>query len=286
MDIKFTNTSKKEPLRIIKKLPQIILPADKNELFLKWYDDDLRFQDEIPKAFDRGYIFMENNFFNGENMLSYPRFRKHLTCMAKIKETSYRNIEKIFYNFLDFTKNTIAYFEFKNDFFIFDIYINNILFNEITVDLTSTDKSLPNPKCTELLELMINNGSEFSDMYAYMCFIFCECCLWYIATASNRTKYYRENNQQPFYYEKKEIFNIKKNKYITTPVYDMNKIRKVKVDSLIKRRKGWTYSHSFQVHGHYRHYADGKVIFINSYIKGKGKEEMAQVITLNPKELK
>lgn len=37
---------------------------------------------------------------------------------------------------------------------------------------------------------------------------------------------------------------------------------------LITRKKGWTYSHSFQVHGHYK---DGKVIFIESYVKGKDK---------------
>lgn len=64
----------------------------------------------------------------------------------------------------------------------------------------------------------------------------------------------------------------------------MSKIRRVKVEGLIKRRKGWTYSHSFQVHGHYRHYKDGKVVFIKPYIKGKGKEEVVQRITLNPKE--
>lgn len=64
----------------------------------------------------------------------------------------------------------------------------------------------------------------------------------------------------------------------------MNKIKKVKTEGLIKRRKGWTYSHSFQVHGHYRHYSNGKIIFIQPFIKGKGKEEISQVITLNPKE--
>ena len=60
-------------------------------------------------------------------------------------------------------------------------------------------------------------------------------------------------------------------------------LKKVKVAHLIKRRQGWTYSHSSQIHGHYRHYKDGKTIFVNSYIKGKNKELQPQVITLDPK---
>ena len=120
-------------------------------------------------------------------------------------------------------------------------------------------------------------------MYSYDCFVLLQCVLWYLATTTNTTKYKREGKPEPFYYERKEVISPKKNKTITTPIYDMKKIRTVKLDSLIKRRKGWTYSHSFQVHGHYRHYKDGKVIFIEPFIKGKGKEEMSQIITVNPK---
>lgn len=47
------------PLRINKKLPQIVLPQNKNDYFIKWYDDDLRFQDNIPRSFERGYLFLD-----------------------------------------------------------------------------------------------------------------------------------------------------------------------------------------------------------------------------------
>ena len=84
----------------------------------------------------------------------------------------------------------------------------------------------------------------------------------------------------------KEVIEIltKRNKTISTPFYDMRKIRVVTLDGLIKRRKGWTYSHSFEVRGHYRHYEDGKTIFIKPFIKGKNKTTISQTITLNPKE--
>lgn len=57
MKIKFTNNLKPEPLKIIKKLPQIIIPNNKTRMFEEWYDNDLRFQDEIPRAFDRRLYF-------------------------------------------------------------------------------------------------------------------------------------------------------------------------------------------------------------------------------------
>ena len=66
----------------------------------------------------------------------------------------------------------------------------------------------------------------------------------------------------------------------------MTKIRTTTVERLTVRKKGWTYSHSFQVHGHYRHYKDGKVIFIESYIKGKGKPFKAQTTILSPEKIK
>lgn len=131
---------------------------------------------------------------------------------------------------------------------------------------------------------LYNDGKNFQEVYTYYCLILLQCCLWYIATTTKTTKYYRENKTPAYVYEKKEIINVKRNRVISTPIYDMNKIKRVKVEGLIKRRKGWTYSHSFQVHGHYRHYKDGKVVFIKPYIKGKGKEEVVQRITLNPKE--
>ena len=154
------------------------------------------------------------------------------------------------------------------------------------LDLSAIDESKPNPTLFEKQKELYESGKSFQELYAYYCLILLECSLWYIATTTKTTKYYRENKTPTYVYEKKEVINVKRNRVISTPIYDMSKIRRVKVEGLIKRRKGWTYSHSFQVHGHYRHYKDGKVVFIKPYIKGKGKTEVVQKITLNPKEEK
>lgn len=271
------------PLRINKKLPQIVLPKEKNEYFIEWYDKDLRFQDEIPNSFDRGYLFIEGTLYNKEQ-LNNKIYRELFKNIAKDFNETYRAIENAFIDYINITKNTIIYFEFENNSLKMQIYLENRLHHQLTLNLSKLDSSKPNPTLLEIQAELYNNGKSLQEIYARYCLILLECCLWYIATTTKTTKYYRENKTPAYVYEKKEIINVKRNRVISTPIYDMNKIKKVKIEGLIKRRKGWTYSHSFQVHGHYRHYQDGKIVFIKPYIKGKGKEEVVQRITLNPKE--
>ena len=110
-------------------------------------------------------------------------------------------------------------------------------------------------------------------------------CLWYIATTTRSTKYIYEKKNPIVTKRRKKVVVVSDTKTINTPIYDMRKIRVVKVESLQTRKKGWTYSHAFQVHGHYRHYKNGKTIFINPFIKGKNKDFKAQQIVLKPKEV-
>lgn len=277
---------KDKKLRIIKKLPQIYLPENRKEMLLKWYDEDLRFQDEIPKTFERGYLLMDN-FYEIKDAFNLSLHPNIIKKVAKEYKMTYKETEQLLLGkFINQSSDITIYFEFRHIFLYIDLYFNDEFINTTTIDISKTDKNEPNPKLIEVLDTMIKNGENLYSLYAYQAFIYLQCVLWYLATTTKTTKYYREGEKNQFYHEKKEIINPKKNKYITTPIYDMGKIRKVKVEGLIKRRKGWTYSHSFQVHGHYRHYKDGKTIFIEPYIKGKGKEEITQKIIINPKEEK
>lgn len=277
---------KEKELRIIKKLPQIILPNDKVNIFLKWYDEDLRFQDEVPKSFERGYIIL-NNIDKCENFELFKYKSTNIFKeLAQKYNTTYRQIENYYNEFIEEIKNTIIYFEFDNDLLKLEIYLKNKLFATVEQDLKMIDSSKPNPSIIEAVKRLLETGEDFRGIYDYYCLTLVKCCLWYIATTTKTTKYYRQDKTPKFFYEKKEIINVKRNKTISTPIYDISKIKRVKVDSLIKRRKGWTYSHAFQVHGHYRHYSSGKTIFIEPFIKGRGKKEMSQIITLNPKEIK
>lgn len=279
IDMKFGGKSK--PLKMTKYLPQIIIPSSKNEFFINWYNEDLRFQDIIPHAFERGYLKLENNFFRIDNLDS-----KFISSIAKNKRVTYRDIENALKEFINMTSDTVVYFEFLGQKLYLELYLQEKLCNSLEIDLNKVKEGIPNPKLDEAtLAMFVNQSINFQQMFTYNCFIMLQCALWYMATTTNTKKYKRDNKESiPKYYsEEKTVINVKKNKYITTPIYDMSKIKTVKLDSLIKKRKGWTYSHSFQVHGHYRHYKNGKTIFINSFVKGKGKEEISQIITLNPK---
>ena len=128
-----------------------------------------------------------------------------------------------------------------------------------------------------------NDWDELLNQFNTYCVVLLASSMWYISTSTKKTSYYYEEKHPIMKNKDKEIKKVKSHKTISTPIYDMQKIRKVKVEHLVKRRKGWTYSHAFQVHGHYRHYKDGKVVFVNSYIKGENKPLQNQIITLDPK---
>lgn len=264
-------------LKINKKLPQIILPANKIGMFLDWYNEDLRSQDHIPKAFSEGYLTIENDIIQ----IDISKCSDYIRKTAKELNTTYRVIENRFKYFLDSLKQVTLYFEFiDRKIFVYVYGTDGSIISKINFEMAQGVDELT----VERYVTDVYTWEEIQDKFNYYCIILLTASLWYIATTTKTTKYYYEEKQPVIKYKDKEIKSVSRTKTISTPIYDMTKIRKVKVEHLIKRRKGWTYSHAFQVHGHYRHYKDGKVVFINSYIKGKDKKLQNQVITLSPKE--
>ena len=49
-------------LRINPLLPNIIISKDKINLFVDWYNKDIRFQKELPHTFEKGYIRIKSMF--------------------------------------------------------------------------------------------------------------------------------------------------------------------------------------------------------------------------------
>lgn len=173
----------------------------------------------------------------------------------------------------------------------FERYENGDLVATGTGELGGT-KEKPDPKMSDLLgeagssailfhrTVPADENANVVNLFSIYLLI---TALWYIATAkSTKYIYERETPVSKPKHKDKRVVQVKPEKVIKTPIYDMGKIRVVKTEGLIVRKKGWTYSHSFQVHGHYRHYKSGKVIFIDSYVKGKDKEFQPQTITLSP----
>lgn len=224
-------------LRIIKSLPQITFASDKTETFMKWYDDDLRFQYEIPHSFERGYLFLNGEYFS-KNIINSSDKNERIKHLAHLYKRTYREVENALNEYDKAITNTIIYFEFKGNFLYLDIYVENKLAHKLSADIINVDKTKPEPTILEsMMKIFDDKDRTFYDMYSYFCFVILQCCLWYMATTTKTTKYIRQNKPGTFFHEEKTFINVKKTKYITTPIYNMNKIRIKNVDGLIKRRK-------------------------------------------------
>lgn len=279
-----TSTDKRKELKINKRLPKIVLPANKLKMFADWWNEDIRFEKTIPHSFEEGYLFVEH-----EHGLTVDKYKELIKSTAKQFHTTYRDIENQFQEYLNLMKKMTLYFKFiKENEMCIELYDGDNLLSSY-INFTFGADSEPEPEI-ELYNII--DTSYYKDMDELMnnfnlqFIYYLITCLWYMATTAPSAKYIYEEKYPIIEHRHKGTVHVSDTKYITTPVYDMHKIRTIKIDRLITRKKGWTYSHSFQVHGHYRHYKNGKVIFIESFIKGKGKPFKVQTTILNPDKIR
>ena len=274
-----TVEDKDKILRIDNKLPQIILPQSKIGMFIDWYNNDLRLLGTLPEAYNEGYLIIENDIIQ----IDISKQSEYIKSLAKQLNGTYRQVENRLKYFIEDLEKVTMYFKYvDNNIQIWLYGKDNTIVSKMSFQVQEGENSLVADRYID----EFTNWDDLLNEFNFYCVILLTSSLWYIATTTKTTKYYYEENRPRYTYSanEKSIKSVSKHKTINTPIYDFNKIKRVKVESLIKKRKGWTYSHSFQVHGHYRHYSNGKTIFINSYIKGKNKELQSQIITLNPKE--
>lgn len=277
--------AERKKLKINKRLPKIMLPAKKLEMFAEWWNEDVRFEKTIPHSFEEGYLFIEN-----EHGMTTDKFKPLIKLAARQFHTSFRNIENQLQEFLDVMKKITLYFKFvkENEMYVESYDADNLILTRI--NFAVGEDSEPEPrivlydtdKVVEDYEDMDGILNHFNLQFVY----YLSTCLWYMATTAPNAKYIYEERHPVIEKRHRHTVHVSDTKYISAPVYDMRKIKTVKVERLVTRKKGWTYSHSFQVHGHYRHYKDGKTIFIESYVKGKGKPFKAQTTILDPEVIK
>lgn len=277
--------TKNKTLKVDKHLPQIILPYKKNEMFINWWNSDIRFEKNVPHSFNEGYLIIETTDSSVDELLD--NYKNLIKDMAKNFKTTYRNIENQFREFFYASQKLTLYFKFLEDEnLIIETYGNdNKIFSTTSCKIGNVNDEPEKEVILNQDILKFKSTDDIMNNINFTNLALLITCLWYIATTSRTTKYIYEKKTPIIAKRHKNIVKVSDTKTITTPIYDMNKIRVVKVESLSTRKKGWTYSHAFQVHGHYRHYKSGKVVFINSFIKGKNKDFKAQTITINPDKL-
>jgi len=268
-------------LKIDKRLPQIIVPADKVQMFIDWWNSDIRFEKSIPHTFNEGYMIIDNIGIQG-SFRDLSIYNDLIKAIAKTIHSTYRDIENQFKDFIEKSKKLTLYFKFTSENAMFvetydddDKIMSNMEFAVGEDSEPEKPVEFNNGKATDFDTVMEDmNYNNLAIMVS---------CLWYIATTTRSTRYIYENKTPIITGRKKGVVQVSDTKFITTPIYDMKKVKTVTVDKLTQRKKGWTYSHSFEVHGHYRHYKDGKVVFIKPFIKGKNKEFKSQKIIIEPK---
>ena len=278
------NPDKKQQLKINKRLPQIHIEQKQIDLFIEWWNKDIRFQQTIPHSFEEGYLICDLNLDIDVN-----KFKDIIKQSAKEYKTTYRVMENTFKDFISMIEHTTIHFKFinNNEVYLNTYDKNNNIISRIEFEYGEDKKDFEEEFTYDKMYNIMNKSNNSDDLmfgFNLLYTIIFVTSIWYIATTRNTTKYVYEQKTPIITSRKKNIVRVSDTKVISTPIYDISKIKTKKVDGLIKHRKGWTYSHAFQVHGHYRHYKDGKVISVNSYIKGKDKEFKPQTIELKPKE--
>lgn len=279
-----TNSDKKQQLKINKRLPQIHIEQKQIDLFIEWWNKDVRFQQTIPHSFEEGYLKCDLNL-----NIDINKFKDIIKQSAKEYKTTYRVMENTFKDFISMIEHTTIHFKFinNNEVYLNTYDKNNNIISRIEFEYGEDKKDFEEEFTYDKMYNIMNKSNNSDDLmfgFNLLYTIIFVTSIWYIATTRNTTKYVYEQKTPIITSRKKNIVRVSDTKVISTPIYDISKIKTKKVEGLIKHRKGWTYSHAFQVHGHYRHYKDGKVIFVNSYIKGKDKEFKPQTIELKPKE--
>lgn len=279
-----TNSDKKQQLKINKRLPQIHIEQKQIDLFIEWWNKDIRFQQTIPHSFEEGYLKCDLNL-----NIDINKFKDIIKQSAKEYKTTYRVMENTFKDFISMIEHTTIHFKFinNNEVYLNTYDKNNNIISRIEFEYGEDKKDFEEEFTYDKMYDIMNKSNNSDDLmfgFNLLYTIIFVTSIWYIATTRNTTKYVYEQKTPIITSRKKNIVRVSDTKVISTPIYDISKIKTKKVEGLIKHRKGWTYSHAFQVHGHYRHYKDGKVIFVNSYIKGKDKEFKPQTIELKPKE--
>lgn len=292
----------REKLLINKRLPYIKLPKDKIDLFIKWYNLDLRDLEELPEVFEEGYLEINTSAYINVKM---P------TIFDIKSEEKYNELKKLHNKVSATYSKMIIHFTIKPNNIINIVgyygdgeYAFNIEFNlkedetvkKIKQYIASTSdrdyKHLPEIQDKLFLDLyqfstmdeMKTAQNEFNRKLGDSCLGLVISVIWYLAT--NTSEKYLVSNTKVV--ESHQNINTNKhhkhhNRTITAPIYYLVDKKPITVDKLIKKRNGWTISHSFQVRGHYRHYKNGKTIFIKSYEKGKELDKFENsVITVSP----
>lgn len=296
---KFDVSGNAPELKLDYSLPIISIPHNKTIPFLKWYCNDISSTKigEIPKVFDEGYITISHipcEFINNCK-------NEYIKYIARTEKLTFREVENMLKDVYDTMLNDIIiHYEFIDNYPCLNVYSGVDSKQMIRIPLYEykdiNDPILANLGDIQGIEdtLIISDAScttnekhEFQNTMIVVYVALFVSAMWYMTLYKNRYKYENyisKDDVREVLLHRKRPERISSVKIITTSFYDLSKAPQSKVQIMIKKRAGFEYSHQFDVRGHYRHYKDGKIVFIESYTKAKDKPKLQKSIILNPEE--
>ena len=224
-----TVEDKDKILRIDNKLPQIILPQSKIGMFIDWYNNDLRLLGTLPEAYNEGYLIIENDIIQ----IDISKQSEYIKSLAKQLNGTYRQVENRLKYFIEDLEKVTMYFKYvDNNIQIWLYGKDSTIVSKMSFQVQEGENSLVADRYID----EFTNWDDLLNEFNFYCVILLTSSLWYIATTTKTTKYYYEENRPRYTYSanEKSIKSVSKHKTINTPIYDFNKIKKVKIESLIK----------------------------------------------------
>jgi hypothetical protein len=260
---KYRNYGKQ--LKINKSLPYIKLPKEKVDLFIDWYNQDLRAIKEMPEVFSRGYLEIDTSTI----------FKYQTYSIFDLKTEEELQQLKAICNKLDSTYNKmILYFNYTNDLIRGDEFSKEDIDNQpkgrridiegycntgelvckqsLSVnkdDLTDKirafimlDKNITYPQVPYTVSLNLlakditeveQNQNEFNRKFINVCTALFTAVIWYLAT--NKTeKYIVDETTQIIEAKHHTNKNHKShNRAIKTPIYELVDRRQPTIKELV-----------------------------------------------------
>lgn len=278
---------KNKPLILRRKLPQIYVTQDKVQVLLDWLnsDDNLRKQ-KIPRVFEEGYIVYYNHELDVD---MNPEGRDAIRYEARTTGCTFNQAKRRFEDLYKRTNPLWFYFKWEDDLCKIHVYeaerklhlISIQAHDEEGVDVYNMPEKLDT---SGILSHAFDDESNMWPRYLAMRAAMIVTSVFHYMNIQKSNKPYMHKSKTQYNVTKKIQIEEPDIKLLETPIFDLTKKRITKErltrqhSEFIRRTEAWN------VRGHARHYKSGKVIWVDSYIKGNKEKYDGEIYSISPKE--
>lgn len=278
-----------KPLILRRKLPQIYITEDKFEVLLDWMEQnpELR-KTKIPHVLEEGYIV----YYNHELDVDLNKEGKEaIKYVAHNTGITYNQAKARFEDLLRRTNPLWIYFYWEGDICYVHVYDTTRQLHLISIQAhdEETEEVYRMPDRLDTQDLLKKAFDDESGDHLWPRYLAMRAAM----LVTSVFKYMNiQKTSKPYQHRSKSEYNPKRKiqleepelKMISTPVFDLTK-KKITVERLNKQHQEYVRrTAAWNVRGHSRHYKSGKVIWVNSYIKGDKSQYEGEIYSIVPKE--